>query len=41
MKKRARRDTKALDVPLYIHPAIPPKTVVETYYKMDDPYHHQ
>lgn len=27
-----------LNMPLYIHPAVPSKTVVDAYYKMDDPY---
>lgn len=27
-----------LNMPLYIHPAVPPKAVVDTYYKMDDKY---
>ncbi|AEE16471.1 amidohydrolase family protein [Treponema brennaborense] len=28
----------ALDVPLYIHPAVPPKAIIDTYYKMNDTY---
>ncbi len=27
-----------LNMPLYIHPALPSKTIVDAYYKMDDPY---
>lgn len=27
-----------LNMPLYIHPAVPPKAVIDTYYKMDDKY---
>ena len=29
---------EALDMPLYLHPALPPKAVMDTYYKLDDPY---
>lgn len=30
--------SERLDMPLYIHPALPPKTVIDAYYKMEDPY---